>query len=76
MDELVTFTKNLRPGMTSMTNQVDTRTDDLTNPSHADILRVESDQVRMCTYTYMYLYVHVHVPLKMNTLVSLKLTAL
>ena len=46
MEELVTFTKNLSPGMTSMTKQVDNRTDDLTNPSHADILRAESDQVK------------------------------
>lgn len=46
MEELVTFTKNLSPGMTSMTKQVDGRTEDLTNPSHADILTAESDQVR------------------------------
>ena len=45
MEELVTFTKNLSPGMTSMTKQVDGRTEDLTNPSHADILNAESDQV-------------------------------
>lgn len=46
MEELVTFTKNLSPGMTSMTKQVDSRTEDLTNPSHADILTAESDQVQ------------------------------
>ena len=45
MEELVTFTKNLSPGMTSMTKQVDGRTEDLTNPSHADIITAESDQV-------------------------------
>jgi vinculin len=46
MEELVTFTKNLSPGMTSMTKQVDGRTEDLTNPSHADILTAENDQVK------------------------------
>lgn len=50
MEELVTFTKNLSPGMTSMTKQVDGRTEDLTNPSHADILTAESDQVRELTH--------------------------
>ena len=33
-------------GMTSMTKMVDTRTDDLTNPSHVDILSAESEQVK------------------------------
>ena len=51
MEELVTFTKNLSPGMTSMTKQVDGRTEDLTNPSHADILTAESDQVRELTHS-------------------------
>jgi vinculin len=46
MEELVTFTKNLSPGMTSMLKQVDGRMEDLTNPSHADILSAESDQVK------------------------------
>ena len=46
MDELVTFTRNLSPGMTSMTKLVDARQQDLTNPSHADILEAESDQVK------------------------------
>lgn len=50
MEELVTFTKNLSPGMTSMTKQVDARTEDLTNPSHADLLTAESDQV--CDYLH------------------------
>ena len=40
------FTKNLSPGMTSMTKMVDARTKDLTNPSHAAILEEESEQVR------------------------------
>ena len=45
----MTFTKQLSPGMTSMCKQVDTRTEDLTNPSHSDILTAESDQVRNFT---------------------------
>ena len=52
MEELVTFTKNLSPGMTSMTKQVDSRTEDLTNPSHADILTAESDQVLCLLHTH------------------------
>ena len=54
MEELVTFTKNLSPGMTSMTKQVDGRTEDLTNPSHADILTAESDQVNSPTLCLSY----------------------
>ena len=45
MDELVMFTRNLTPGMTNMTKQVDARQEDLTNPSHAAILGEESEQV-------------------------------
>ena len=45
MEELVTFTKNLSPGMTTMTKMVDGRQQDLTNATHADILAAESDQV-------------------------------
>lgn len=45
MDELVMFTRNLSPGMTNMTKQVDARQEDLTNPSHAAILGEESEQV-------------------------------
>ena len=54
MEELVMFTKNLSPGMASMTKQVDARTEDLTNPSHADILTAESDQVRLHCTLYIY----------------------
>ncbi|KAL5479938.1 hypothetical protein EMCRGX_G023541 [Ephydatia muelleri] len=46
MDDLVTFTKNLSPGITSMTKMVETRYQDLTNPSHASILAAENDQVK------------------------------
>lgn len=52
MEELVTFTKNLSPGMTNMTKQVDGRTEDLTNPSHADLLTAESDQVHVHKYSH------------------------
>ena len=45
MDELVMFTRNLSPGMTNMTKQVDGRQADLTNPSHATILGEESEEV-------------------------------
>ncbi len=46
MEELVTFTKNLSPGMTAMTKLVDARQQDLTNPSHAAIIEAESEQVK------------------------------
>lgn len=46
MEELLQFTKNLSPAITNMTKQVDGRREDLTNPSHADILEDESEQVK------------------------------
>ena len=65
IDELVTFTKNLTPGSESLKKQVDSRSEELTNPSLAATLKDEAKKVfeeeadnarsssRHCAYMYI-----------------------
>lgn len=46
IEDVITFTENLAPNLTSMVKLVDTRREELTNASHSAILEDELNQVR------------------------------
>ena len=46
MEELVTFVKNLTPGMTEMAKKVDTRIEELTHQVHADMLKQSLNTIK------------------------------
>ena len=47
MEDLITFVKNLTPGLTSMSKLVTQRSNDLTNSSHAQKLSVKVDSLKV-----------------------------
>lgn len=49
MEDLVTFVKNLTPGLTSMTREVDAREKELTHRAHAQLLLKALEQVKNLT---------------------------
>ena len=75
IEDVITFTENLAPNLTSMVKLVDTRREELTNASHSAILEDELNQVHLhdiyiCNMSlsllglsnnsiYMYMY-HIH----------------
>ena len=47
IEDVITFTENLAPNLTSMVKLVDTRREELTNASHSAILEDELNQVHL-----------------------------